>query len=180
MINRIYNNNCLIGLQDIPAESVDCCVTSPPYFGLRDYGTDEQIGLEETPELFIEKLVAVFEQVKRVLKPEGTLWVNMGDSYNGYPGNVTRGGELSGTNQHARQKKESGYGLSSKNLKPKDLIGVPWMQNFALRANGWYLRQDIISHKPNPMPESVTDRSTKSHEYIFLLSKMQNYYYNLD
>src|SRR5690606_33860022 len=180
MINRIYNNNCLIGLQDIPAESVDCCVTSPPYFGLRDYGTDEQIGLEETPELFIEKLVAVFEQVKRVLKPEGTLWVNMGDSYNGYPGNVTRGGELSGTNQHARQKKESGYGLSSKNLKPKDLIGVPWMLAFALRANGWYLRQDIIWHKPNPMPESVTDRCTKAHEYIFLLSKSQKYYYNAD
>ena len=155
-------------------------MTSPPYFGLRDYGTDAQIGLEATPELFVEKLVEVFNEVKRVLKDEGTLWLNLGDSYNGYPANVTRGGKISGVNQHARQFKESGYGLACKSLKPKDLIGIPWMVAFALRSSGWYLRQDIIWHKPYPMPESVTDRCTKAHEYIFLMSKSQKYYYDID
>lgn len=179
-LNRIHNLNCIEGLKLLPDNSIDCCVTSPPYFGLRDYGTEEQIGMEQTPDEFVDKLVQVFSEVKRVLKTEGTLWLNLGDSYNGYPANVKRGGELSGKNQHARQFKDSGYGLAVKNLKPKDLIGVPWMVAFALRANGWYLRQDIIWHKPNPMPESVTDRCTKSHEYIFLLSKSQKYYYDAD
>jgi len=179
-LNRIHNLNCIEGLKLLPDNCVDCCVTSPPYFGLRDYGTEEQIGMEQTPDEFVDKLLQVFTEVKRVLKPEGTLWLNLGDSYNGYQANVTRGGKLSGQNQHARQFKESGYGLAVKNLKPKDLIGVPWMVAFALRANGWYLRQDIIWHKPNPMPESVTDRCTKSHEYIFLMSKSQKYYYDAD
>ena len=178
--NIIHNQNCLDGMKALPDNSIDCCVTSPPYFGLRDYGTEEQIGMEQTPDEFVDKLLEVFTEVKRVLKPEGTLWLNLGDSYNGYPANVKRGGELSGQNQHARQFKESGYGLAVKNMKPKDLIGIPWMVAFALRANGWYLRQDIIWHKPNPMPESVTDRCTKSHEYIFLLSKSQKYFYDID
>lgn len=176
--NIIHNMNCLEGLKMLPDDSIDCCVTSPPYFGLRNYGHDEQIGMEGTPEQFVEKLVQVFHEVKRVLKPEGTLWLNLGDSYNGYPANVKRGGELSGKNQHARQFKESGYGLAVKNLKPKDLIGIPWMVAFALRADGWYLRQDIIWAKKNCMPESVTDRCTKSHEYIFMLTKSQKYFYD--
>jgi DNA modification methylase len=123
-------------------------------------------------------MVGVFMQVHRVLKDDGSLWLNIGDSYNGYPANVTQGGKLSGTNQSARHVTESGYGLTDKNLKPKDLIGIPWMLAFALRSAGWYLRQDIIWSKPNPMPESVTDRCTKAHEYIFLLSKSQTYYYD--
>ena len=178
--NIIHNQNCIEGLKLLPDNCVDCCVTSPPYFGLRDYGTEEQIGLEETPELFVDKLVSVFEEVRRVLKPEGTLWLNLGDSYAG-------GGGASG---HTSETKNMGattsaYGAVKSGgkkygLKSKDLIGIPWMVAFALRANGWYLRQDIIWHKPNPMPESVTDRCTKSHEYIFLMSKSQKYYYDID
>ncbi len=178
--NIIHNQNCIEGLKLLPDNCVDCCVTSPPYFGLRDYGTEEQIGLEETPELFVDKLVSVFEEVRRVLKPEGTLWLNLGDSYAG-------GGGASG---HTSETKNMGattsaYGAVKSGgkkygLKSKDLIGIPWMVAFALRANGWYLRQDIIWHKPNPMPESVTDRCTKSHEYIFLMSKSQKYYYDAD
>lgn len=179
--NKIINENCITGLKNMPNGSVNCCVTSPPYYGLRDYGTDDQIGLESTPEQFIEKLVEVFKEVKRVLKDDGTLWLNIGDSYNGYKGNQhsnSASSEYAGfRDQPAR---ESKFGLESKNLKPKDLIGIPWMLAFALRADGWYLRQDIIWHKPNPMPESVTDRCTKSHEYIFLLSKSQKYYYDAD
>lgn len=179
-LNVIHNQNCLEGLKLLPDNCIDCCVTSPPYFGLRDYGTEEQIGLEETPELFVDKLVSVFEEVRRVLKPEGTLWLNLGDSYAG-------GGGASG---HTSETKNMGattsaYGAVKSGgkkygLKSKDLIGIPWMVAFALRANGWYLRQDIIWHKPNPMPESVTDRCTKSHEYIFLMSKSQKYYYDAD
>jgi DNA modification methylase len=180
MINTIQNIDCIEGLKTLPDESIDCCVTSPPYYGLRDYGVDGQIGLEETPEAFVEKMVQVFSHVKRVLKKQGTLWLNLGDSYNGYPANVTRGGKLSGRNQHARSFNESGYGLQDKSLKPKDLIGIPWMVAFALRSSGWYLRQDIIWHKPNPMPESVTDRCTKAHEYIFFFSKAVKYYYDQD
>lgn len=158
--------------------SVDCCVTSPPYFGLRDYGTDAQIGLEETPELYVEKMVQVFTEVKRVLKDEGTLWLNLGDSYaggGGASGHTTETKNLGTITSNYGAVKSGGkkYGL-----KPKDLIGIPWMVAFALRSSGWYLRQDIIWHKPNPMPESVTDRCTKSHEYIFLLSKSQKYYYD--
>lgn len=144
-LNKIYNEDCLQGLKRLPDNSVDCCVTSPPYYALRDYGVDGQIGLEETPEEYIRKLTDVFMEVYRVLKPEGTLWLNIGDSYS-----------------------------------EKNLIGIPWMLAFSLRNAGWYLRQDIIWHKPNPMPESVTDRCTKSHEYIFLLSKSQKYYFDYE
>lgn len=227
MKDIILQGNCLETLKNIPDESVDCCITSPPYYGLRDYGTakwvggdpncshrnaelstrfnrtmtdassiqkgnlgsdvrkyvkvcpdcgavreDNQIGLEEKPEEYIESLVEVFREVKRILKPEGTLWVNIGDSYNG---NKTGNTEV---NKHKgvvtdtfKKKKWSG-------AKTKDLIGIPWLLAFALRNDGWYLRQDIIWHKPNPMPESVKDRCTKSHEYIFLLSKRPKYYFD--
>jgi len=171
----------------MPDNSVDCFVTSPPYFGLRDYGTSEQIGLEETPELFVAAMVEVFTEVKRVLKDEGTLWLNLGDSYCGSTSETISKRENSpiakGTVES--QENRSGRGnrvraMLSNNIKPKDLIGIPWMVAFALRSSGWYLRQDIIWHKPNPMPESVTDRCTKSHEYVFLLSKSAKYYYDAD
>lgn len=179
--NTIYNIDCLAGLQMMPDNSVDCCVTSPPYFNLRDYGVPGQIGLEDTPEQYVQKLVDVFHEVKRVLSPTGTLWVNIGDCYAGsgkgsanYPENAKK--YKQGTNRGTVDcpntvKKFDGY-------KSKDLIGIPWMLAFALRADGWYLRQDIIWAKPNPMPESVLDRCTKSHEYIFFLSKSNKYYYD--
>lgn len=190
-VNKIYNENCLTGLKKLADKSVDCCVTSPPYFGLRDYGTSEQIGLEETPELFVAAMVEVFTEVKRVLKDEGTLWLNLGDSYWGGKG-------ASGTQspEQADERNKQGLALTSKaqqlggkgytrptdkkhtEIKAKDLVGIPWMVAFALRSSGWYLRQDIIWHKPNPMPESVTDRCTKSHEYVFLLTKSPKYYYD--
>lgn len=199
-LNTIIHGDALTVLQTLPSNIVDCVVTSPPYYGLRDYGTaswvggnadckhsereeqgfekwkqssnrgnskppksicpkcgavrvDNQLGLEDAPEEYISRLVSVFREVRRILHPNGTLWLNIGDSYAG---------------------SNSGRG----DCKPKDLIGIPWMLAFALRADGWYLRQDIIWAKPNPMPESVTDRCTKSHEYIFLLSKSKNYYFN--
>ena len=177
-INEIIHGNCLGVLKTLPDRSVDCCVTSPPYFGLRDYGTDEQIGLEETPELFVAKMVEVFTEVKRVLKDDGTLWLNLGDSY------ASQGGRqveqtVRGNIDFVNAGQNNGLSRTApKGLKPKDLIGIPWMVAFALRSSGWYLRQDIIWHKPNPMPESVTDRCTKAHEYIFLLSKSGKYYYD--
>lgn len=178
-LNVIHNLNCIEGLKLLPDNCIDCCVTSPPYFGLRDYGTDEQIGLEETPQLFVNKLSEVFEQVRRVLKPEGTLWLNLGDSYTGYKGenygktkgNLTARTPIADGNFEVGTPKTTG-------LKEKNLIGIPWKTAFALQENGWYLRQDIIWHKPNPMPESVTDRCTKAHEYIFLLTKSPRYYYD--
>ena len=153
------------------------CVTSPPYYGLRDYGHDGQIGLEETPEQYIEAMVEVFRCVWDVLEDDGTLWLNIGDSYNAAQTNRTgqNGYDDGRTN---RSKRFSIGGVDG--LKAKDLIGIPWMLAFALRADGWYLRQDIIWHKPNPMPESVQDRCTKAHEYIFLLSKSQKYYYDAE
>lgn len=170
------------GLGRLADESVDTCITSPPYFNLRDYGCEGQIGLEQTPEEYIDKLVAIFREVRRVLKADGTLWVNIADSYAGsgkeaaqYPDNAKK--YKQGTN-----KGMLGCSCTIKRtiegIKPKDLIGIPWMLAFALRADGWYLRQDIIWHKPNPMPESVKDRCTKSHEYIFLLSKSKKYYFH--
>lgn len=166
---------------------VQTCVTSPPYFGLRDYGHDGQIGLEETPEQYIEAMVEVFRCVRDVLADDGTLWLNLGDSYanqkfggdtysgfnDRYFGRKTDGGKQSQTVSGAKAGK-----INFGHLKPKDLIGIPWRVAFALQSDGWYLRQDIIWHKPNPMPESVTDRCTKSHEYIFLLSKSERYYYD--
>lgn len=166
-------------LKTLPDASIHCCVTSPPYWGLRDYGCSGQIGLESTPEAYVAELVAVFREVKRVLREDGTLWLNLGDSYNGYMANQ-RGTGLETERQSARKYIEPGAGLRFGGLKNKDLIGIPWRVAFALQADGWYLRQDIIWHKPNPMPESVTDRPTKSHEYIFLLTKSDRYYYDAE
>jgi DNA modification methylase len=236
-MNKIYTGDCKEILKKLPDKSVNCCITSPPYFGLRDYGTavwnggdpeckhfyreagfqetkqatsrgnshinkkncphcgaeriDKQIGLEETPEQYIAGLVEIFEEVRRILKPDGTLWLNIGDTYWG--GKGFSGAESA--NEAIKRNKEGktlskpcsnigGKGIirptdrKHKYIKPKDLIGIPWMLAFALRNSGWYLRQDIIWEKPNPMPESVKDRCTKSHEYIFLLSKSRYYYYD--
>jgi DNA modification methylase len=153
---------------------VQMCVTSPPYFGLRDYGHEGQIGMEDTPQKYIEEMVEVFSCVKDILADDGVLWVNIGDSYNGSGGQGTKPNIMSKEAAEGR----GGKAIKVDGIKPKDLIGIPWMLAFALRADGWYLRQDIIWHKPNPMPESVTDRCTKAHEYIFLLSKSQQYFYD--
>ena len=227
----IYVGNVLKRLSEIPEKSVRTCITSPPYFGLRDYGTgeweggdpdcshqrdnkrgkstetghsnplltvgdaiyksvcpkcgavreDEQIGLEETPEEYVEAMVAVFREVKRVLTDDGTVWLNIGDSYSGSGKGAKADGTATGSEKQASNKgTQVGHFTKTEveGLKAKDLIGIPWMLAFALRADGWYLRQDIIWAKPNPMPESVTDRCTKSHEYIFLLSKSPRYYYD--
>jgi DNA modification methylase len=154
---------------------VQTCVTSPPYYGLRDYGHEGQIGLEETPEEYIKAMVEVFRCVRDLLADDGTLWLNIGDSYAGNNSQASNNGSAGYGNPRERVVNRTGEGL-----KTKDLIGIPWMLAFALRADGWYLRQDIIWHKPNPMPESVTDRCTKSHEYIFLLSKSSKYYYDYE
>lgn len=162
-------------LAEIPDESVRCCVTSPPYWGLRDYGEADQIGLEQTPEAYVAELVQVFREVRRVLADDGTLWLNLGDSYNGSGG---AGGDYSEGGLKEGQPKYPGRRFGA--LKPKDLVGIPWRVAFALQADGWWLRQDIIWHKPNPMPESVTDRCTKAHEYVFLLTKSARYYYDAE
>ena len=154
---------------------VQTCVTSPPYFGLRDYGHDGQIGLEETPDQYIEAMVEVFSCVKNILADDGTLWLNIGDSYSRQGGQANAQTMANWKDVHRTAIKASS---GADGCKPKDLIGIPWMLAFALRADGWYLRQDIIWHKPNPMPESVTDRCTKAHEYIFLMSKSPKYYYD--
>lgn len=179
-LDKIYNEDCLVGLKNFPDNFIDCCVTSPPYYALRDYGVDGQIGLEETPEQYIRKLTEVFMEVYRVLKPEGTLWLNIGDSYNGSGGNHKDTHKNDTGFQGNIGVKYGGKGAKVAGLKPKDLIGIPWMLAFSLRNAGWYLRQDIIWYKPNPMPESVKDRCTKSHEYIFLLSKSQKYYFDYE
>jgi DNA modification methylase len=176
-INKIINSDCIEGMKLLSDSCVDCCVTSPPYFGLRDYGHEGQIGLEETPEMFVDKMVEVFEQVRRVLKPTGTLWLNLGDSYAANRGYQVPS-SIGANNGVANMGSGRGMKAADFNLKVKDLMGIPWMVAFALRSAGWYLRQDIIWHKPNPMPESVTDRCTKAHEYIFLLSKSSKYYYD--
>jgi len=174
-------------------ESVNCVVTSPPYFGLRDYGTEAQIGLEETPEAFVAELVSVFREVRRVLRGDGTMWLNIGDSYTSMPRVERKDSPGVRAKQDLRARKDGGVVWVPRNggnggfrwhlpggQKPKDLIGIPWMVAFALRADGWYLRQDIIWSKPNPMPESVTDRPTKAHEYLFLLSKSARYFWDAD
>lgn len=170
--------DCLASLRQLSDGSVHTCVTSPPYFGLRDYGHDGQIGLEETPAQFVAKLVEVFAEVHRVLRDDGTLWLNLGDSY---ARNPAKGG--SGPSGKNRDWYGDSYGAAQgapipDGLKEKDLIGIPWRVAFALQDFGWYLRQEIIWHKPNPMPESVTDRCTKAHEHIFLLSKSPRYYFD--
>jgi len=172
---KIITGDCLDVLRGLDAESVQCIVTSPPYFGLRDYGVEGQIGNESTPDEFVEKMVSVFRESRRVLKDDGTLWLNLGDSYAG----SGKGGQSEAKRSENWQPEYANKGKLY-GLKPKDLIGIPWMVAFALRADGWYLRSDIIWHKPNPMPESVKDRPTKAHEYIFMLSKSPKYYYDAD
>lgn len=172
------------GLRSLPDEVVQCVVTSPPYWGLRDYGVGGQIGLEKTPEEYVQKLVEVFREVRRVLRKDGTLWLNLGDSYAG----SGRGGNNPEYWPKHKMFGKEGYadGILGRpcsvpeGLKQKDLVGIPWHVAFALQAEGWYLRSDIIWAKPNPMPESVTDRPTKSHEYIFLLTKSPRYYYDAE
>lgn len=178
MINTIIQGDSREKLKTIKSKSVRCCVTSPPYYGLRDYGVDGQIGLEQSPEEFVQQMVDVFREVKRILTDDGTLWLNLGDSYAG-------SGKGFGATDHGKLGEHANDFLPKPNkisngLKPKDLIGIPWRVAFALQADGWYLRSDIIWHKPNCMPESVTDRPTKSHEYIFLLSKSERYYYDYE
>jgi DNA modification methylase len=231
----VYVGDCLESLRTMPEKSVHCCVTSPPYWGLRDYGTarwdggdagcdhrtaatggnekqgpnkgnnnregmpyrdtcgkcgairvDGQFGLEKTPEEYVAKMVEVFREVRRVLRDDGTLWLNLGDSYNG---GAAAPGKIAPSEQRESTRSEfltggkippQGSAARVASLKPKDLVGIPWRVAFALQADGWYLRQDIIWAKPNPMPESVTDRCTKSHEYVFLLSKSAKYFYDAD
>ena len=180
-IDNIYNMDCLEGMKQIPDGSVDCVITSPPYYNLRDYNAEGQIGLENTIEEYIDKLCDVFDEVHRILRPQGTLWLNIGDCY------------ATGTMASRQESPNPGVGANNKDAqnsvprlgnpngcKTKDLVGVPWMLAFALRRRGWYLRQDIIWQKPNAMPESVRDRCVKSHEYIFLLSKEEKYFINYE
>jgi DNA modification methylase len=174
----LYGGDCRSVLASLPADSVDCVVTSPPYWGLRDYGNDGQLGLERTPEEYVANMVAVFAEVRRVLKPSGTCWLNLGDSYSSTaPNTVVNAEKMTGkhANRDVYRRPDTPLGL-----KPKDLVGIPWRVAFALQADGWYLRSDIIWSKPNPMPESVTDRPTKSHEYLFLLTKSARYYFDAD
>ena len=182
---KIILGDALSVLKTLDDESIQCCVTSPPYWGVRDYKTDGQLGLEITPDQYVDRMVEVFREVRRVLRGDGTLWMNMGDCY---AHGLTGGGSVfdNGRND-GRASYESdavrgreAFRTLGPGLKVKDLVGIPWMLAFALRGDGWFLRSDIIWHKPNPMPESVTDRPTKSHEYLFLLSKSERYFYDAD
>ena len=195
---EIIVGDCRDAMREMAAGSVQCCVTSPPYFGLRDYGCDGQIGLEATPSAYVETMVRVFREVRRVLAKDGTLWMNLGDSYAGSWGSQGRQGDtgqmagraVTGHRQksaisaaqiatHPRRASQTGT-IREPGVKPKDLYGMPWRVAFALQEDGWYLRQDIIWHKPNPMPESIHDRCTKAHEYLFLLSKSPRYFYDAE
>jgi len=203
---EVVVGDCIESMRSMPESSVQCCVTSPPYWGLRDYGHDGQIGLEETPDAYVARMVEVFREVRRVLRDDGTLWLNLGDSYaaqrsgtampaetlaGGSGGQAVGGrgnrgrGDVEPDAVDGRARREAGTGPSHRDaaaigLKHKDLVGIPWRVAFALQADGWWLRQDIIWHKPNPMPESVTDRCTKAHEYLFLLTKSARYYYDAE
>ena len=188
---EIKIGDCIESLRAMPDQYVHCCVTSPPYFGLRDYGMAGQIGLEDTPQAFVARLVEVFREARRVLRDDGTLWLNLGDSYsagNGNKNNQPQTNITSVEGVHVRMARGATPSDARANLsrtfngmpKPKDLIGIPWRVAFALQDDGWYLRQEIIWHKPNPMPESVRDRCTKAHEQIFLLSKSPRYYFDAD
>lgn len=161
-------------LNNIPEESIDMCVTSPPYYGLRNYGIDNQIGQEETKEKYIKNLITIFEQIKRVLKPQGTFWLNIGDTYCG----TCNKGDYFDPKYKYRNGQKISINKKVTGFKPKDLLGIPWSIAFELQKKGWYLRQDIIWYKPNAMPESVKDRCTRSHEYVFLFSKNKKYYFN--
>jgi DNA modification methylase len=187
MLNKCHIGDCRELLKQFAAAGVraQMCVTSPPYFGLRDYGHANQIGLEATPDAFVAEMVAVFRGVRDVLADDGTLWLNLGDSYHASSatGNTFTAGKHSAIDpiNAIRLRDEKNRRLKSATYaKPKDLLGIPWRVAFALQADGWYLRSDIIWHKPNPMPESVTDRPTKAHEYLFLLAKSERYYYDAD
>lgn len=172
---RLYHGDVIAVLQQMPAKSVQCVVTSPPYWGLRDYGEDKslEIGSEKTPDEFVAKMVAVFREVRRVLRDDGTLWLNLGDSYN-----ANTGAGFNGNSKRPESARETV--IKTANLKPGNLVGIPWRVALALQADGWVLRQDIIWHKPSPMPESVKNRCTKAHEYIFLLTKSQRYFYDAE
>lgn len=177
MSSHLHVGDCRKVLATLSDKSVDCCITSPPYFGLRDYGHEGQIGLEQTPDEYVQQMVAVFREVHRVLRDDGTLWLNLGDSYSA--GGRVGGAEGSNESGNVESTTVSVFNAwKVAGFKPKNLLGIPWRVAFALQADGWYLRQDIIWHKPNPMPESVRDRCTKSHEYIFLLSKSERYYFD--
>lgn len=181
---KVYVGDCLQVLRELPAESVHCVVTSPPYWALRDYETDGQLGLEKTPGEYVANLVAVFREVHRVLRSDGTVWLNLGDSYHG--GGNYRGTHSEETLSDKQRSNGGARGVSQllgsrgkiEGLKNKELVGIPWRVAFALQADGWYLRSDIVWAKQNPMPESVTDRPTKSHEYVFLLSKSPRYFFD--
>lgn len=190
---EVLVGDCMRSLLGLADQSVHCCITSPPYFGLRDYGVDGQLGLEPTPDEFVKALVNVLREVRRVLRDDGTLWLNLGDSYAGSWGKQgrkeTRGTQRPVNGAMMQQVHDGRYPTTGSKtgsldrmpgLKNKDLIGIPWRVAFALQADGWYLRQDIIWQKPNPMPESVRDRCTKAHEYVFLLSKSPRYYFDHD
>ncbi|HZN91372.1 MAG TPA: site-specific DNA-methyltransferase, partial [Myxococcales bacterium] len=190
----ILCGDALATLSALPSGSVDCCVTSPPYWGLRDYGTDGQLGLERAPGEYVAKLVAIFREVRRVLATDGTLWLNLGDSYAGSRSGPNVGSTLDGSRRNQDESRAAKRAMTASRrrddqpiprsdvriagLKPKDLVGIPWMVAFALRADGWWLRSEVIWHKPNPMPESVKDRPTRAHETLFLLTKAARYYYD--
>lgn len=186
--STILVGDARLRLRELSDKGVQTCITSPPYWGLRDYGHEEQIGQESTPQKFVSELVDLFKEIHRVLKDDGTVWLNLGDTYAAHRGGTamsaeTLAGGFSGRGAIvANRGRGSGYSPhrdpAAHGLKHKDLIGIPWRVAFALQEAGWYLRQDIIWHKPNPMPESVTDRCTKSHEYIFLLTKSERYYFD--
>ena len=182
MKHTILNGDVIDCLRSLPDACVQCVVTSPPYWGLRDYGVEGQIGLEPTPEEHVEKMVEVFREVRRVLRDDGTLWLNYGDCYaaTGKSGGGDQGERWKDHGADFTGPKGGKWRPAPDGLKPKDLVGMPWRIAFALQADGWYLRSDIIWSKPNPMPESVTDRPTKSHEYVFLLSKRPRYFYDAD
>ena len=185
---EVREGDVLARLGEMPDCSVQTAITSPPYWGLRDYGQDGQLGLEESPDLYVANMVRVFREVRRVLRDDGTLWLNLGDSYAGSWGaqgrtSTLEGGSMISARQieaHPKGKTRTGSIPAGSGLKNKDLVGIPWRVAFALQADGWYLRSDIIWSKPNPMPESVTDRPTKAHEYLFLLSKSARYFYDAD
>jgi DNA modification methylase len=172
--------DCRAVMASMEPESVHTVVTSPPYWGLRDYGQDGQLGLEPTPEAYVESMVAVFREVKRVLRSDGTVWLNLGDTFARDSGKSPTVRHVDGRAKNYDPSKAGRPQASNYGMKPKDLVGIPWRVAFALQADGWYLRSDIIWAKPNPMPESVTDRPTKAHEYLFLLSKSPRYYYDAD
>jgi DNA modification methylase len=179
---RILQGDCREVLKTLPDASVHCCVTSPPYFGLRDYGHEAQIGLEAAPDAYVAKMVEVFREVRRVLRDDGTLWLNLGDSYagTGKSGGGAQGKRWEECGMDTEGPRGGKWMPPPVGYKAKDLMGMPWRVAFALQADGWYLRQDIIWHKPNPMPESVRDRCTKAHEYLFLLSKSERYYWDAE